>query len=105
MRASATSLALFLLAGCGSTPVEPAPVDGAAYWPAAEWRRGTPEQVGPAAGRIAGLVERLRGNQIPSIHSLLVVRQGYLAVEEYFNGSTAGAGHTLPSVPKSGTAL
>jgi CubicO group peptidase (beta-lactamase class C family) len=105
MRASATSLALFLLAGCGSTPVEPVPVDGAAYWPAAEWRRATPEQVGLDAGRIAGLVERLRGNQIPSIHSLLVVRQGYLAVEEYFNGSTAESVHTLQSVTKSVTSL
>jgi CubicO group peptidase (beta-lactamase class C family) len=85
--------------------VEPVPPDGAAYWPAAEWRRATPEQVGLDAGRIAGLVGRIRGNQIPSIHSLLVVRQGYLAVEEYFNGSTAESVHTLQSVTKSVTSL
>jgi CubicO group peptidase (beta-lactamase class C family) len=99
------ALLLFLLAGCGSTPVEPVPQDGASYWPAAEWRRATPEQVGLDASKIAGLVQRLRGNQVPSIHSLLVVRQGYLAVEEYFNGSTAESVHTLQSVTKSVTSL
>src|ERR1043166_41995 len=60
---------------CGSPPVEPVARDGASYWPAAEWRRAAPEQVGLDAGKLAGLVQRLRGNQmIPSIHSLLVVR-------------------------------
>src|SRR5260221_117996 len=96
---------VLLLAGCGSTPVEPVSLDGAGYWPAAEWRRATPEQVGLDAGRIAGLVARLRSNQVPSIHSLLVVRHGYLAVEEYFNGSTAESVHTLQSVTKSVTSL
>ena len=99
------SLGLLLLVGCGATPVEPVPQDGATYWPAAEWRRASPAQVGLDPGRIAGLVTRLRGNQIPSIHSLLMVRQGYLAVEEYFNGSSAGSVHTLQSVTKSVTSL
>jgi CubicO group peptidase (beta-lactamase class C family) len=99
------ALLLFLLAGCGSTPIEPVPQDGASYWPAAEWRHATPEQVGLDASKIAGLVQRLGSNQIPSIHSLLVVRQGYLAVEEYFNGSTAESVHTLQSVTKSVSSL
>ena len=98
-------LLLLLLSACGSTPAEPVVRDGASYWPAAEWRRAAPEQVGLDAGKLAGLVQRLRGNQIPSIHSLLVVRQGYLAVEEYFNGSTAESVHTLQSVTKSVTSL
>jgi hypothetical protein len=90
------TLLVFLLAGCGSNPVEPLPQDGATYWPVAEWRRATPEQVGLDASKIAGLVQRLRGNQIPFIHSLLVVRQGYLAVKEYFNGSTAAFDSPVP---------
>lgn len=96
---------LVLLAACGSMPVEPVVQDGATYWPAAEWRRATPEQVGLDAKRIAALVGRIRRNQIPAIHSLLVVRQGYLAVEEYFNGSSAESMHTLQSVTKSVTSL
>ena len=94
-----------LLVACSSTPVEPVPQDGATYWPAASWRRATPAQVGLDPQKIGRLVERLRGNQVPSMHSLLVVRQGYLAVEEYFNGSSAGAIHTLQSVTKSVTSL
>src|ERR1043166_5998555 len=99
------TLLLIALAGCGPPPVEPVPQDGATYWPAAEWRRALPAQVGLDPGRIAGLVARLRGNQSPSIHSLLVVRQGFRAVEEYFNGSTAESVHTLQSVTKSVTSL
>src|SRR4026209_2306805 len=87
----------FLLIACSSTPVEPVPQDGATYWPAASWRRATRAQVGLDPQKIGRLVERLRGNQVPSMHSLLVVRQGYLAVEEDFNGSSAGAIHPLPA--------
>ena len=36
---------------------------------------------------------------------MIVVRHGYLAVEEYFNGSSATEVHTLQSVTKSITSL
>ena len=86
-------------------PVEQLPRDGATYWPAATWRTAEPGQVGLDGRRLRALVERLESNAIPELHSLIVVRHGYLAVEEYFNGSTASQVHTMQSVSKSVTSL
>ena len=85
--------------------VEQLPRDGATYWPNAEWRRAEPAQVGLDADRLTNLVDRLQSNAIPGIHSLAVVRHGYVAVEEYFNGSSASVVHTMQSVSKSVTSL
>jgi hypothetical protein len=82
-------------------PGEQLPRDGATYWPpATEWRRAEPAQVGLVAQRLAALVQALRTNSIPGLHSLIVVRHGYVAVEEYFNGSSATQVHTMQSVTK-----
>lgn len=97
-------LLLVALAACGE-PLAPLPQDGAAYWPGVDWRRAAPDQVGLDGSRLNELVQRLRDNRIPQIHSLLVVRQGYLAVEQYFNGSSRATVHTLQSVTKSVTSL
>jgi CubicO group peptidase (beta-lactamase class C family) len=97
-------LAVLLVASCAG-PLEPVPQDGAGYWPGTTWRRASPAQVQVDPVRIGELVRRLRSNGIPGIHSLLVVRQGYLITEEYFNGSSATALHTLQSVTKSVTSL
>ncbi len=79
--------------------------DGNAYWPSASWRRADPRQVGLDGSRLGALVESLRSNVIPGLHSLIVVRHGYVAVEEYFNGSAASQVHTMQSVTKSVTSL
>lgn len=81
------------------------PRDGASYWPDATWRTADPAEVGLDGARLGALVERLRSNAIPGLHSLIVVRHGYLAVEEYFNGSMASQVHTMQSVTKSVTSL
>ena len=86
-------------------PVEQLPRDGATYWPAASWRTAEPEQVGLDALRLDELVQRIKTNEIPGLHSLIVVRHGYVAVEEYFNGSSATQVHTMQSVSKSVTSL
>jgi len=93
------------LCGCGVDPVAPVPQDGATYWPDGEWRRARPAAVQLDEGRLDALVDRLRNNRIPGINALIVVRQGYLAVEEYFNGGSASQVHTLQSVTKSVTSL
>lgn len=81
------------------------PRDGASYWPSASWRRADPAQVGLDGAKLSALVDRLRSNAIPGLHSLIVVRHGYVAVEEYFNGSSASDVHTMQSVSKSVTSL
>jgi hypothetical protein len=57
-----------------------------AYWPTGEWRRATPEAQGLNAQSLASLVNRIRQRQIRDLDSLLIVRNGYLVVEEYFSG-------------------
>ncbi len=97
-----TLLALSV-AACGDSPTSSLPP--AEYWPAGSWRRAVPDSVGIDGAAIADLVQRLRSNEIPDLHSLLIVRRGYLAVEEYFNGSGSGEYHTIQSVTKSVTSL
>jgi CubicO group peptidase (beta-lactamase class C family) len=76
-----------------------------AYWPTGEWRRSTPRQQGLNAEMITSLVNRIRQRQIRDLDSLLVVRNGYLIVEEYFNGWGPDNLHTLQSDTKSITSL
>ena len=85
--------------------VEQLPRDGDTYWPSTTWRTAAPAQVGLDADRLANVAEQLRSNAIPGLHSLVIVRHGYVAVEEYFNGSSATQVHTMQSVSKSVTSL
>lgn len=49
------------------------------------------------------LVRSIRAEDYPGVHSLLVVKNGYLVFEEYFAGWEASRLHTLQSVSKSFT--
>lgn len=79
--------------------------DGATYFPAADWRTARPEQVGIDPGRINALAQRMQSNAIPGLNSLVIVREGYLVFERYFNGSSRDDVHTMQSVSKSVTSL
>jgi hypothetical protein len=57
------------------------------YFPTSEWRRAKPKKQGLNKKVLKSLINKLRTNQIRDLNSLLVVRNGYLVVEEYFNGS------------------
>ena len=100
-------LPCLLLHACGGTEVtDPnATDDGLSYWPTDEWRRARPQDVGLDGARLDGLITRIRDNRPAGIHGLVIVRRGYLVIDEYFNGSSAGAVHTMQSVSKSVTAL
>jgi CubicO group peptidase (beta-lactamase class C family) len=106
-------MAALLASGCDWAPAGEAPAtkQGPAHsrlkdapWPAMEWPRAKPEQVGLDGARLADLARRIKeGEEFPHLHSLLVVRRGYLVQEEYFDGSDADSIHTLQSVSKSFT--
>jgi CubicO group peptidase (beta-lactamase class C family) len=69
-----------------------------------EWPRSTPEQQGLDSNRLTRLVEIIReGTEFPDLHSLLIVRNGSLVVEEYFGQYSGDKLHTLQSVSKSFT--
>src|SRR5574341_1019614 len=80
--------AITILLGC-KNPQEPQPVSREEnmepYWPTAEWRIGYPENHGLDEARLSSLVERLKINAIRNMTSLLIVRDGKMIVEEYFD--------------------
>ena len=71
------------------------------FW---QWPASTPEEQGLDGTKLAELVGQIkRGELCPQLHALLVIRNGALALEEYFNGWSANRIHTLQSVSKSFT--
>ncbi|MEW5915790.1 MAG: serine hydrolase [Gemmatimonadota bacterium] len=107
LRQTFAVMALAAACGGGSTPVDvtPVPRDGATYVPQGDWRVAEPEQVGIDASAIARLTRHLASNEIRGLSSLLIVREGYLVTERYFNGSSRDDVHTMQSVSKSVTSL
>ena len=80
------------------------PAAAKAPFPVADWPTSTPQEQGFVPGPLAELVRDLRGGRrYPDIHSLLVVRNDYLVVEEYLDGWQPSRIHTLQSVSKSVT--
>jgi len=72
------------------------------YWPTKEWKTSTPEMHGLDGARLQMLVDLItEGERFPDLHSLLIVCDGYIVVEEYFAGQQAEKLHMLQSVTKS----
>lgn len=92
--------ALILVAGaCLGVGADESPA-----WPTKAWPRSTPAAQGLDPVPLDRLVETIRaGTKIRNIHSLLVVRNGHLVVEEYFDGHEADELHMQQSVSKSFT--
>ncbi len=79
-------------------------VFGQAPWPTEKWPRSILEEQQIAPERWNDLVRRIRHeNECPHLHSLIVVKNGYLVLEEYFNGYDAETLNSLQSVTKSFT--
>jgi CubicO group peptidase (beta-lactamase class C family) len=53
------------------------------YWPTLGWEASTPEEQGLESRRIVQVLGAIR-TRIPRLHSLLIVRNGYLVTEAYF---------------------
>jgi CubicO group peptidase (beta-lactamase class C family) len=75
------------------------------YFPTAEWRTAKPNTQQLNRKILKKLAARIRDNEITGIDSLLIVRNGYLVVEDYFNGWGINDLHTLQSDTKSVTSL
>ncbi len=66
--------------------------------------RSTPEAQGLDPELLDDLVQAIEaGERYPDLHSLLILKNGYLVLEEYFAGWHAERLHTLQSVTKSYT--
>jgi CubicO group peptidase (beta-lactamase class C family) len=76
---------------------------GETYWPTQGWRVSTPEAQGMDSDTLAQAFDYIRQHQIP-IHSLLIVRHGYVVLDAYFYPFQQGQVHDGASVTKSVTA-
>jgi CubicO group peptidase (beta-lactamase class C family) len=75
-----------------------------AYWPTHGWRSTTPEQQGLDSNKLADVVEYVRAQKI-NLHSLLIVRNGYVVLEAYFYPYNGTSTHDVASVTKSVTSM
>ncbi len=71
-------------------------------WPTHGWRRSSPEAQGMSSAVLAEAFDYIRQHRLP-IHSLQVVRNGYLVLDAYFWPFRDGQVHDLASVTKSVT--
>ncbi len=83
-----------------AAPASPPPARD--YWPTDGWRSDAPANRGLDETALAGLRSQIE-QELPFLDSLLIVKDGYLVYEEYFNGYDADRLHQLASVTKSFT--
>jgi CubicO group peptidase (beta-lactamase class C family) len=86
-----------LLAGCAPSSPKPNPP---AYWPTNGWRSTAPEEQGMDSEKLAQMVEHIQQEKL-DVHSLLIIRNGYLVSEFYAYPYSAGQAHWVMSVTKS----
>lgn len=72
------------------------------YWPTKEWRSSTPELQGVDSAKLADALTAIKQHDI-RIHSLLLVRNGYVILDAYFFPFDRDNLHDLASVTKSVT--
>ena len=53
------------------------------YWPTQGWRTTTPERQGMKSDVLADMLQYIR-NQKLNLHSITIVRNGYLVMDNYF---------------------
>jgi len=105
-----------IVAGCVPIPATVIPSDAptpaptsaptaatGAYWPTNGWRTSTPEEQGMDSQMLAHMVAEIKERQM-NVHSLLVIRNGYLVNETYFGTYQPDDRQDVHSVAKSFTA-
>ncbi len=93
-------LALVLIAGCSSSNRVIAPIAPEVSLPTA-----SPQSVGLNADRLGAIAQQIASKDDHDLHSMLILRNGKVAFEEYYNGHSADNPHDIRSATKSITAL
>lgn len=96
-----------ILAGCSTSPAvvvppkAPTPAsESDVYWPTEGWRTSTPEEQGMDSQMLADMVAEINERKM-KVHSLLIIRHGYMVSETYFDDFQPDTRHHLQSVTKS----
>jgi len=87
--------------GCAGMPAAPR-AEPQTYWPDNEWRTSTPEEQGIDSAQILAMLGEIQQSDL-NIHSILMIRHGYLVTEVYFPPYTRETKHPLHSISKSVT--
>ena len=91
------TLAGFLTGSCAASPThQPDPE----FWPTQTWKSRTPEAQGMDSAMLAQMFETIEQEDI-NLHSLLIVRNGYLVAEAYWDPYGPEDTHTVQSITKS----
>jgi CubicO group peptidase (beta-lactamase class C family) len=95
---------LSLVVACTGPSIAPMPTattvaTAPRYWPTEGWRTATPEEHGIDSAQLARMFEYVQDNDV-NLRSLLVIRNGYLVTEAYFDPYNEQTDHTLQSVTK-----
>jgi CubicO group peptidase (beta-lactamase class C family) len=93
-------LILLLITACTSPGSLSVQVPEPDYWPTSSWRSSTPEAQGMDSELLARMLEDINANET-SIHSVLIIRNGYLITEAYFHPYTRDTKINIQSVTKS----
>ena len=72
------------------------------YWPTQGWRTSTPEQQSMDSAQLVQMLDAVTARKL-NIHSLLIIRHGYLVAEVYYGANSPTLKHELYSVTKSFT--
>jgi len=93
---------VILLVGClnVSCSTSPKQLPELEYWPTHEWRSASPETQGMSSMMLAQMYDYIQKEDI-RLHSLLVVRNGYLVTEAYWDPYGPANTHTIESNTKS----
>lgn len=70
------------------------------YWPTAEWRVSGPADLGMDGDKLSQLDPIIK-SEYSNINGIVVVRNGYIAYEQYYNGYGPDDTHHVASVTKS----
>jgi CubicO group peptidase (beta-lactamase class C family) len=89
------SLAIVISSSCSRLPE----ITDQPYWPAQDWRHSLPEQQGMDSERLVQMFEYIEEHDI-DLHSVLVVRNGYLVLEAYWHPYGPADVHTVQSITK-----
>ena len=75
----------------------------AEYWPTSAWRTSTPEEQGIDSAELAKAIDHVIDTEL-RLHSLLVIRNGYVVADAIFSPFNRDTKHDLASVSKPITA-
>jgi CubicO group peptidase (beta-lactamase class C family) len=74
------------------------------YWPTEGWRTSTPEEQGMDSQKLEAMLTEIKERKI-DVHSLLVIRNGYLVSESYFGPYQQDLKQDMQSVGRSFTSV